>query len=134
MGKELNIDERRNLAIPGDKEKTLQFCVDHFIKCAKEAISDHGYFYIALSGGSTPKAIYKKLASEEYINKIDWSKVVIFFSDERSVGPQDPESNYKMALEMVLAKFQFQKSKFSVWKLRKISMRTLFGMKIRSGK
>ncbi len=97
--KMIDIDERRQLIVPGDKDKTLQFCVDHFVKCAKEAINDHGYFYVALSGGSTPKAIYQKLASKDYINQVDWSKVVIFFSDERSAPPTDPDSNYKMAID-----------------------------------
>lgn len=56
------------------------------------------YFTIALSGGSTPKAIFKIIA-EQYNNKIDWSKVLIFWSDERCVPPSDKESNYGMTLE-----------------------------------
>lgn len=99
MTKAIPIDERRDLIVPGDKDKTIKFCVDHLIDAAQEAINDHGFFSIALSGGSTPKAIYSKLASHDYINRIDWSKVLVFFSDERSVPPDHEESNYKMAMD-----------------------------------
>ncbi len=91
-------DERRNIVIPGDKETTIQFCTDHFIKVANDSISDHGAFYVALSGGSTPKAIFNLLSSEKYSSKIDWSKVYLFWSDERSVSPEDEDSNYNMAM------------------------------------
>ena len=91
------IDDRRNIAIPGDKHATLNFCVKHFVKCANEAISSHGNFFVALSGGSTPKAIFQLLA-KEYVKKVEWSKVHLFWSDERNVSPNDLESNYNMAL------------------------------------
>lgn len=92
-------DERRDVIIPGDEKATLQFCIEHFIESANLAIDQQGYFAVALSGGSTPKNIFKGLVSEQYRNKIDWTKVLIFWSDERSVPPDDPESNYHMAME-----------------------------------
>lgn len=94
--KPIAIDKRRHLIIPGNKEATLAFCMDHFIDCYRAAIHDHGFFTVALSGGSTPKAIYAKLA---HCSHIDWSKVHLFFSDERAVPPTDDQSNYKMALD-----------------------------------
>lgn len=92
-------DERRNIIIPGDQKETLQFCVDQFVEIANDCLFDHGYFAVALSGGSTPKAIYTALASSENRQKLDWSKVLLFWSDERSVPPNNPESNYHMAME-----------------------------------
>lgn len=59
------LDERRELAIPGDKDQTINFCVDHFIKVALDAIEDHDFFAVALSGGSTPKAIFNRLVLPE---------------------------------------------------------------------
>ncbi len=50
---------------------------------------------IALSGGSTPKAIFDILASE-YQNRIKWEKLRFFWGDERCVKPDDAESNYGM--------------------------------------
>jgi 6-phosphogluconolactonase len=69
------------------------------------------YFSMALSGGSTPKAIFKIIA-EKYNNKIDWSKVLIFWSDERCVPPTDKESNYLMTYENLFNHLYFPELKF----------------------
>ena len=92
-------DESRHIAIPGDEESTLQFCVEHFIQIANESIETHDHFNVALSGGSTPKAIYQRLALQENRNRVPWDKTSLFWSDERSVSPSDNESNYKMAMD-----------------------------------
>lgn len=94
-----SFDERRDIAHPGDKEKTLNFAVEHFISCGKEAIKNHGLFSVALSGGSTPKAIFTKLSSSEHSGDLDWSKVLLFWGDERSVPPTSPDSNFRMAMD-----------------------------------
>lgn len=91
--------EKRELIVPGDYTNTLAFCVNHWIRCAQKAIEDHGHFAVALSGGSTPKAIYESLASPYNAKKLDWSKVLLFWSDERTVGPTHPDSNYHMAMQ-----------------------------------
>ncbi len=92
-------DKRRDIAIPGDELETLTFSVEHFITAYKEAVKEKGSFTIALSGGSTPKAIFSMLTTSPYVSQIDWSKVHLFWSDERSVSPDDPESNFHMAME-----------------------------------
>lgn len=53
---------------------------------------------VALSGGSTPRPIYEALANE----RLPWDRVQWFFGDERFVPPDDPQSNYRMALETML--------------------------------
>ena len=65
---------------------------------AEEAIDEHGFFRIALSGGSTPRAVYQALGLRE----CRWSKWIVTFGDERCVGPEDPQSNYHMAYEAFL--------------------------------
>ncbi|NGX43116.1 MAG: 6-phosphogluconolactonase [Chlamydiae bacterium] len=92
-------DERRDAVIPGDKATTIQFCVDHFIRLAEDAIAHHGYFATALSGGSTPKAIFERLSDPKYRERIEWKRVLLFWSDERAVPPGDPKSNYRMAMD-----------------------------------
>jgi 6-phosphogluconolactonase len=57
---------------------------------------------IALSGGSTPKALYETLAGPAFRERVDWSRLELFFSDERSVPPDDPESNYGLAARTLL--------------------------------
>lgn len=94
-----SLDERRNLAIPGDTATTLNFCAEYFFTMARESIQDHNYFAVALSGGSTPKAVYELIASSKARKEIDWKKVLLFWSDERNVLPDHPESNYLMAME-----------------------------------
>jgi len=59
------------------------------------------FFSIALSGGGTPKAVFEYLANH-FRDEIDWNKVQVFWSDERCVPPDSPESNYRMAKESLL--------------------------------
>ncbi len=95
-------DERRDLALPGDEKTTIAFAAGHWVRLAKAAIAHSGRFAVALSGGSTPKAIFEHLAKQP--NILDWSRVWLFWSDERSVGPDHPDSNYHMAMEAGLSK------------------------------
>ena len=59
---------------------------------------------LVLSGGSTPKLLFQLLAAEPYRSRVDWSKVEIFFGDERCVPPDHADSNFKMASEALLSK------------------------------
>jgi len=85
--------------IPGNYQETLIYAAEHFVNLAKKAIEQRGAFHVALSGGSTPKALFKMLSGPPYAKQIDWQKVWIYWSDERCVGPNDPDSNYKMAMD-----------------------------------
>jgi 6-phosphogluconolactonase len=88
-------DDRRFILVPGTNEETIRSAAEHWIHSAKRSIQQRGRFAVALSGGSTPKAIYKMLSSE----KLEWDKVFLFWSDERRVPPDHPDSNYRMAME-----------------------------------
>lgn len=92
-------DERRDIAIPGNKEQTITFSIDHFLELAASAIKEKGVFTVALSGGSTPKAIYQGLSTQENRSRVNWEKVLLFWSDERCVPKNHPDSNYKMAMD-----------------------------------
>ena len=92
-----HLDNRRTLMLPGNAAQTLAFAVKDWIDKAKAAIDNHGYFAVALSGGSTPKKIFKEL-STKHTSSIDWGKVYLFWSDERSVLPTSEESNFHMAM------------------------------------
>ncbi|GAA0530636.1 6-phosphogluconolactonase [Rhizomicrobium palustre] len=58
-----------------------------------------GTFRIALSGGSTPRLLFGELS----LRRIDWSKVVFYWIDERFVPHDHPDSNYRMAQETLLS-------------------------------
>ena len=75
-----------------------------FVDFAWQSIARHGKFTVALSGGNTPRAMFELLASQEFRGQIDWAKVHIFWSDERAVPPESPESNYGMARKELLVR------------------------------
>jgi 6-phosphogluconolactonase len=64
----------------------------------KELLSEKENLSIALSGGNTPKSLFKYWATN-HAEDIDWSKIRFFWSDERCVWPNDDDSNYKMVKE-----------------------------------
>jgi len=72
---------------------------EKLVERAKKSIDLTDRFTLFLSGGSTPKALHELLSTDAFRNRIDWSKVEIFFGDERCVAPTDERSNYRMAKE-----------------------------------
>lgn len=64
---------------------------------SEEAIASHGRFLMVLSGGSTPKTLYQTLASREWKERFNWSRIFFLFGDERCVPPDHPQSNFAMA-------------------------------------
>ena len=92
--------------IASDAEELNKLAAAKFIFLAREAIKKTGQFTVALSGGSTPKSLYRLLATDKFRALIDWSKVFFFFGDERSVLPDDAESNFRMADENILQPYR----------------------------
>lgn len=78
-------------------DEVLHGLAAFFIKAANEAITDNGRFVVSLSGGSSPKSLYELLASDTYKEQVDWTKVYLFFGDERNVPDTDKDSNALMA-------------------------------------
>jgi 6-phosphogluconolactonase len=68
-----------------------------FVALAEKAITLHGHFVVALSGGRTPQEPYHLLATDDYAEEVDWGKVYVFWSDERCVPHEHPDSNSHMA-------------------------------------
>jgi 6-phosphogluconolactonase len=73
-----------------------------FVDYAWQSIAKDGEFMVALSGGNTPRMLFRLLASDEFRGQVDWPKVHVFWSDERAVPPDSPESNYGMARRELL--------------------------------
>jgi 6-phosphogluconolactonase len=72
------------------------------VELAWQAIALHDEFSVALAGGNTPRETYRLLAGSEFGEQVDWSKVQVFWSDERAVPPDHAESNYGMARRELL--------------------------------
>lgn len=96
--------ETKNISVFENYEALVAATADLFVKLAEDAINERGKFVTSLSGGSTPKGFYSRLAEKEIASKIDWSKVVVFFGDERTVPYTSPESNQRMITEHLLSK------------------------------
>jgi 6-phosphogluconolactonase len=71
-----------------------------FLQRARSAIQGSGRFTVALAGGSTPRHLYSLLATQA---DVPWDKIQIFFSDERHVPPDSPESNFRMASDSLFS-------------------------------
>jgi len=72
-----------------------------FIEQATMASAERGRFLVALNGGSTPNRLFQLFATD-YREKVDWSKVHVFWGDERCVPPQADGSSYGQAKEAFL--------------------------------
>lgn len=88
--------------VHADSDALIEAAAQHFVTTARAAIARRGEFFVALAGGSTPKDLYKKLATEPYCEQIDWARVHLFFGDERFVPATHDDSNYKMAKEALI--------------------------------
>lgn len=80
----------------------VEQAVDHIVGQAKRAIQSKGRFSLVLSGGSTPKPVYQRLAEQDVSQQVNWGNIFLFWGDERGVPPNHPESNYRMAKESLL--------------------------------
>ena len=66
------------------------------------ALAATGAFRVSLSGGSTPKTLYTLLASDDFRGRFPWTRVSWYWGDERFVPYDSPESNYRLALAVLL--------------------------------
>ncbi len=77
---------------------------EHLVELIEEAESARGRVRIAISGGSTPRAMFQLLAdpARHFRQRIPWHALELFWVDERMVPPDHPDSNYRMTREALL--------------------------------
>lgn len=92
------------LRVFDDADTLTRAAAEEITESAEAAIASEGRFTIALSGGSTPRPVYRLLAEEPYRSRIRWDRVYVFWGDERHVPPGDPQSNFGMAHDELLSK------------------------------
>ncbi|HWN07720.1 MAG TPA: 6-phosphogluconolactonase [Pyrinomonadaceae bacterium] len=85
-------------------EQLAEAAAERFVKVANHAQESSGRFSVALAGGRTPKRVYELLATEGFRNRVEWSRVYVFFGDERCVPLDHAQSNYAMAHSALLSK------------------------------
>ena len=89
--------------VHADLEQLSAAVAERWIALSAAAIDARGLFHVALSGGSTPKSLYRLLAETAYRSRIDWSRTRLYFGDERAVPPDHVDSNFRMVRETLLA-------------------------------
>lgn len=88
-----------SIEILPDAEALALRAADVFALAAQAAAAARGRFAVALSGGETPRALYRHLARQQFSQKVPWRRVHLYWGDERCVPQEDPASNYGMARE-----------------------------------
>jgi 6-phosphogluconolactonase len=88
-----------------DGQAIAKRCAQKFVEIAAAAVKEKGSFSVALSGGSTPKTLYGLLVNDPVLrSQVPWDKMYLFFGDERHVGPNNEQSNFRMATEAMISK------------------------------
>jgi len=93
-----------NLEVAADAEGIAHRSVELFVADAQKAIMTKDAFYVAVSGGHTPKRFFQLLAEVPKAKFLPWHKIHLFWVDERYVPPNSPSSNYKLAADTFLGK------------------------------
>ena len=93
----------RELHILGSADDLAREAAARIIDLGTQAITERGRFSLVLSGGSTPRRLYQLLTQPPYRQSLDWSKVHLFFADERYVPFDDPDSTVRLVRETLLA-------------------------------
>jgi 6-phosphogluconolactonase len=74
-----------------------------FVRIVNSSIEERGVCYVALAGGETPRSMYSRLAKPPFAHSVEWTKVHLFFGDERAVPPADAQSNFGMVERELLS-------------------------------
>ena len=91
-----------HVRIHENPEALTQAVADWLVGYVGEVLQRQERFTLALSGGSTPQALYELLAKSHYRERIAWEKVHVFWGDERYVPFSDPRNNARMAFDALL--------------------------------
>jgi 6-phosphogluconolactonase len=97
----MSASEHGELVVLADPAALAEEAARRFVALAGAAITERGRFRVALSGGSTPRTTHERLA-RRHRDDVDWSRVEVFWGDERFVPPDDSESLFRMTRETLL--------------------------------
>jgi 6-phosphogluconolactonase len=90
--------------IGADPAELAREAARRFAELAEVIVADKGRFAVALSGGSTPRAMFSILAEAPYADGLPWRAIHFFWGDERCVPPDHADSNFRMTREALLEK------------------------------
>lgn len=93
-----------NILVMPDAAGVAEEAAGRFACAAVKYAADTGRFTVAVPGGSSPVGVFERLTSPEYSSIVPWQVTHIFFTDERCVPPDHPDSNYRLVHEHLLSK------------------------------
>ncbi|MBI3773260.1 MAG: 6-phosphogluconolactonase [Gammaproteobacteria bacterium] len=93
---------KTRIRIEPDMETLCRTTAQAIVSLAQHTVDSGRDFYIALTGGNTPRRLYQLLAKAPLAQQMPWEHTHIFFSDERAVSADHADSNYRMAKEALL--------------------------------
>ena len=89
----------KEILIFKDMDGITDCAVNKWAEIAERTVNEKGLFCVAISGGKTPAALFRKLSKKE---GLPWSKTHVFMVDERFVPYQNENNNYRMINELLL--------------------------------
>ena len=102
-------------------EELSKTVADWMVEHINKTLQQQDRLTLVLSGGSTPKKLHELLSSDNYKNKIDWSKLHIFWGDERFVPFNDDRNNAKMCFDTLLNHVPVPKAQIHVMQTENIA-------------
>ncbi len=84
------------------EDATIEALSVYLVAYIRQVLDRKIFFRWALAGGSTPRRFYRYLAQPSVAGLVDWSRMQLFWGDERCVPSADAQSNYRMAKESLL--------------------------------
>ncbi|MBN1555302.1 MAG: 6-phosphogluconolactonase [Phycisphaerae bacterium] len=94
--------ETKRMIVEPTPEQAAAKAADIFKSIVLETLRQRDVCHLALSGGTTPRSMYHHLANRALGDNVPWSKVEVYFGDERDVPQDDVESNFGMAQKVLL--------------------------------
>ncbi|MEY4577599.1 MAG: hypothetical protein RL701_2302 [Pseudomonadota bacterium] len=92
-----------DIEVVTDTAELAERCAAQVVLAARATLSERRVFRFCVSGGNTPRAVYRRLAQPDLSQQIEWQRVQLFFGDERCVPPKHEQSNFRMLEENLLA-------------------------------
>lgn len=86
-----------------NKEEMSDHLAQWICDVITESLKTQEFFSLVLSGGETPKLLFKKLASAKFKEQINWKRIHIFWADERVVPFTDDRNNAKIAHDLLIS-------------------------------
>lgn len=99
-----SVNSKLRITTVDDTEALARKASEIFVNDARRAIEAKDHFYVAISGGLTPRRFFELIGAVSDLLALPWRKIQLFWVDERCVPPDSPASNYRLAAETFLPK------------------------------